>query len=137
MTPIPAGPPLPTRRFDQEGPPSMALNHDLQRTAAQVLTKLLKHTHLPTVLWHLRDPSSAPALYSSANPDFELLEGQADSHQAVRDWAAHLGVPVTLLYGDTPNARAVASGIVVSIWCAPRYRDDIPADQRATAAEHV
>ncbi len=107
----------------------MTLNHDLQRTAARVLTGLLGHDDLPAVSWYLRDPSSAPALYSSANPDFEMLEGQADSHQAVRDWAAHLGVPVTLRYEDTPNARAVTSGIGVSIWCAPRYRDDIPNDQ--------
>lgn len=112
----------------------MTLNHDLQRTAAQVLTGLLEHDDLPSVSWYLRDPSSAPALYSSANLEFEMLEGQADSHQAVRDWAAHLEVPVALLHEDTPNARAIVSGIVVSVWCAPRYRDDLAPTTEAEEA---
>ncbi|WP_211719342.1 hypothetical protein [Nocardiopsis sp. MG754419] len=109
----------------------MTLSHDLQRTAAQVLTGLLDHDHLPNVTWHLRNPGTSTHIYTSLSTDFEMLSGQADSNQAVRDWATHLGTHVELRFADTPDAHAVVDGIVVRVWCAPAYRDDLGAGEKA------
>lgn len=103
--------------------------HDLQRTAAQVLTTLLEADHLPAVTWLLRSPGESTHIYTSLNPDFEMLSGQADSHQAVRDWAEHLSTHMDLRFADTPDAHAVLDGIVVRVWCAPKYRDDLPVTE--------
>ena len=107
----------------------MTLNHDLQRTAATVLADLLKHTDLPEVWWRLNAPGQFTTSYASQDLNVELLEGQTDSHQAVRDWAEHLNTQVGLRRGTTPEARVLVGGIVVRIWCAPEHRDDLPASE--------
>ena len=107
----------------------MTLNHDLQRTAAMVLADLLKHTDLPEICWSLRKPGKFTHFYATPDLDIELLSGQADSHQAVRDWAEHLNTQVGLRRGITPEARVLVGGIVVRIWCAPEHRDDLPASE--------
>jgi hypothetical protein len=107
----------------------MTTNRDLQRTAARVLADLLDTPDLPEVNWNLYAPGDFTRCYAPPNLDADLLVGQATSHQAVRDWAAHLGTRVDLRHGTTPDARAIVNGIVVRVWCAPDYRDDVNASE--------
>ncbi|WP_211719427.1 hypothetical protein [Nocardiopsis sp. MG754419] len=99
-------------------------NQELQHTAARVLTDLLS-ADLPEVSWNLFAPAALTHLFVPASLSVDLLTGQATSHQAVRDWAAHLDTHVDLRFGTTPDARAIVDGIVVRVWCAPEYRDDV------------
>ena len=101
-------------------------NRELQHTAARVLTELLT-SGLPAVDWHLYSPGEFTEAFTTPSLNDDLLAGQADSHQAVREWAAHLGSRVEIRHGTTPTARAIVDGIVVKVWCAPKYRDDIEA----------
>lgn len=103
----------------------MTTNRELQLAATRVLTGLLTAPALPEMDWGLSFIGEFTRCYVRPNLDFELVDGQADSHQAVRDWAAHLGADVELRHGTTPTARAIVDGVVVKVWCAPRYRDDI------------
>lgn len=107
----------------------MTTNRELQLNAARLLTRLLDTPGLPEIWWHLTSPGEFTHFYASQNLDSELLEGQADSYQAVQEWAAHLDTHVGLRYGSTPEARAVVDGIVVRIWCAPEHHDDLPASE--------
>lgn len=99
-------------------------NQELQRTAAKVLTELLS-AELPEVNWSLWGPGVFTSSFVPPHLGTDLLTAQASSHQAVRDWAAHLGSHVELRHGTTPDARAIVDGIVVRVWCAPEYRDDL------------
>lgn len=101
----------------------------LQHRAALVLTKLLTHD-LPDLTWHLHEVGRAFNIRASADPEFPVLEGQASSYQAVLDWADHLSKDIELNHGDTPEVRAVIDGIAVSVWCAPRYRNDVISRER-------
>ena len=103
---------------------NMTTNQGLQHTAARLLTQLLS-ADLPEVSWSLHAPGDLTHLFMPPSPSIDLLAGQAESHQAVRDWAAHLGTDVELRHGTTPDARAILDGIVVRVWCAPRHRDDV------------
>ncbi|OLT29314.1 hypothetical protein BJF83_12070 [Nocardiopsis sp. CNR-923] len=107
----------------------MTTNRDLQRTAARVLAALLDTPNLPEVSWNLYSPGRFTRSYVTADLNADLLAGQADSHQAVRDWAARLGTRVELRRGTTPDARAIVDGIVVRVWCAPEFRDDVNASE--------
>ncbi|WP_017581647.1 hypothetical protein [Nocardiopsis valliformis] len=118
----------------------MTSNRELQNAAAQVLTDLLDAPDLPEASWRLHRIRKFTQIFTTPRLDCELLDGQTDSHQAVRDWAAHLGTDVEELYGYTLAARAVVKGIVVKVWCAiedPEFSDDIPATQGAAAAGRV
>ncbi|GAB3452660.1 hypothetical protein GCM10027570_31090 [Streptomonospora sediminis] len=107
---------------------------DLQRLGASVLSRLIA-TDLPTVTWHVRNTAGCSDLIVKEPHLFPLVDGQANSHAAVRDWAARLGVPVQLDFGNTPTARATVDGVGVCVWCAPDYRDDITADASASSEE--
>ncbi|MEU3017182.1 hypothetical protein ABZ635_07285 [Nocardiopsis sp. NPDC007018] len=103
-------------------------NQDLQRTGARVLTNLLS-AELPEVNWSLYAPGDFTQCFVPAHLGTALLIGQADSHQAVRDWAEHLGARVELCHGTTPDTRTIVDGIVVRVWCAPEFRDDVTASE--------
>lgn len=103
----------------------MTSSRDLQRTAARVLADLLADPDLPEISWHVRSISRFLNLFTDFPEEHELLNGQASSHQVVREWAAHLGTKVQLRYNDTPEAAVVIEGIGVRVWCAPEYRDDV------------
>ncbi|MFD6950325.1 hypothetical protein A6A08_02045 [Nocardiopsis sp. TSRI0078] len=105
-----------------------ATARDVRCHAVQVLADLLAED-LPEVTWRVRTVHRFLRLYVSYPLDHEVLEGHADSHQAVREWAAHLGADVELLHGDTPAARAVIDGVGVRVWCAPERRDDVNASE--------
>lgn len=107
----------------------MTTNRELQHTAARVLADLLDTEGLPEVSWNLFAPRRFTECYTPPHLGTDLLSGQATSHQAVRDWAAHLGTHVGLRHGTTPDARAIVDGIVVRVWCAPDYRDDVNASE--------
>ncbi|WP_116245423.1 hypothetical protein [Nocardiopsis sp. FIRDI 009] len=107
----------------------MTINQDLQRTAARVLVDLLATPGLPEVNWSLYALGGFTRCYTPPRLDTDLLAGQADSHQAVREWAARLGTNVELRHGTTPDARAIVDGVVVRVWCAPEFRDDVNASE--------
>ncbi|MFE0267260.1 hypothetical protein ACFWZ7_21965 [Nocardiopsis alba] len=106
-------------------------NRELQLTAAQILAGLLSVPDLPELTWNLHAIGGFTDSYTPPCLGIDLLEGHASSHQAVRDWAAHLGAEVTLRHGVTPDARLIVKGlhadVVVKIWCAPEHRDDLPS----------
>ncbi|MET9710971.1 hypothetical protein [Nocardiopsis alba] len=107
-------------------PTTATTARDLRCQAAQVLMDLTAED-LPEVSWRLRTIGRFLDLYISYPQDHDLLDGHANSHQAVRAWAEYLGTSVNLRYGDTPQASAVIDGIGVRVWCAPEGRDDVNA----------
>ncbi|MFC9086989.1 hypothetical protein [Nocardiopsis dassonvillei] len=107
-------------------PTTATTARNLRRQAAQILARLLSED-LPEVTWQVYEVSRFLDLYTGHPQDHEVLNGHADSHQAVRAWAAYLGASVSLRHGDTPQASAVIDGIGVRVWCAPRNRDDVNA----------
>lgn len=108
----------------------MTSSRDLQRTAVRVLADLLAAPDLPEVRWHVGSISGFLHLFTDFPEEHELLSGQAQSHQTVREWATHLGTQVQLRFNDTPEAVAVIGGIGVRVWCAPEYRDDVNASEK-------
>ncbi|RNL83679.1 hypothetical protein EFW17_15040 [Halostreptopolyspora alba] len=93
-----------------------------QQRAAQVLAALLA-SDTPTVRWHI--PCALyPHLQVSEPEHHPSLEGQAASHQDVREFAAYFGSEVVLDFGNTPATVSLVDGIGVRVWCAPEYRDD-------------
>ncbi|MGW9447141.1 hypothetical protein [Bacillus mobilis] len=98
---------------------------ELRCRAAQILARLLSED-LPEITWHLSSVSRFLHLFTDYPGGHEVLDGQADSPQAVHAWAAHLGTLVELRHGDTPMANAVIDGVGVRVWCAPGDRDDVP-----------
>ncbi|WP_017587637.1 hypothetical protein [Nocardiopsis ganjiahuensis] len=103
-------------------------SRELQHTAARVLVDLLS-SDLPEVDWTLWATGGVTASFVPPRLGIDLLAGQATSHQAVRDWAAYLGTDVELRFGTTPDARAIVDGIVVRVWCAPKFRDDLSTSE--------
>ena len=99
---------------------------ELRYRAVQILTRLLSED-LPEVTWTVCSISQWLHLFTDSPQDHEVLDGHADSHQAVRAWAAHLGTAVELRHGDTPMTSAVINGLGVRVWCAPGDRDDVAA----------
>lgn len=105
--------------------PEDVMRRQCQQRAARVLAALLA-SDTPTVRWHI--PCALyPHLQVSEPERHPSLEGQAASHQEVRDFAAYFGTEVVLDFGSTPATVALIDGIGVRVWCAPACRDD-PAD---------
>ncbi|WP_117199554.1 hypothetical protein [Nocardiopsis sp. TNDT3] len=107
-------------------PTTATTARDLRCQAVQILAGLVSED-LPEVTWRVDRIHRFLHLYTDYPQDHAVLEGHADSHQAVRAWATHLGVDVELLHGDTPAAKTVIDGIGVRVWCAPEHRDDVNA----------
>jgi hypothetical protein len=101
---------------------------ELRYRAVQILARLLSED-LPEVTWTVHGTRRFLPLFTDRPQDHEVLDGHADSHRAVRAWAAHLGASVEIRHGDTPMANAVIDGIGVRVWCAPEHRDDLPTKE--------
>ena len=109
-------------------PATTVTARELRHRAGQILVRLLSED-LPEVTWHVHAIGRFLHLHTDHPHKHEILDGHADSHQAVRAWAAHLNTIVSLKHGDTPTAVAVIDGIGISVWCAPEHRDDLPAKE--------
>ncbi|APC37834.1 hypothetical protein A9R04_25545 [Nocardiopsis dassonvillei] len=107
-------------------PTTATTARDLRCQAAQILARLLSED-LPEITWQVYEVSRFLDLYTGHPQDHEVLNGYADSHQAVRAWADYLSASVSLRHGDTPQTSAVIDGVGVRVWCAPERRDDTNA----------
>ncbi|MGW8528975.1 hypothetical protein [Nocardiopsis sp. NPDC055824] len=106
-------------------PETAVTARELRYRAVQILAQLLSKD-LPEITWQVHSISKFLDLYTHWPREHEVLDGQADSHQDVRAWAAHLGTTVNLKNGDTPHGVTVINGIGIHVWCAPKNRDDLP-----------